>query len=686
MKISVDEGYSDKMKTQNVKALKLALLILFCLSSGIHLQAQWLEAKFPYGGEFFNILKNGNHLFAGNATHLYHSGDNGANWSVCRTLPVTKINCLTLRNNIVYTGTDAGLYKTEDNGQHWSSLRKNGLTDTSVKTLNFKGDTLIVGTHNGVFLSADNGAHWTSTNSFGYYHEVQSMAVVGNVIIIGVKNKGIYKSTDNGKKWARVDSVSVPSGLNIASMTVKEDTVYASDWEGIYRSTDIGESWEKIFSSPSPCTDVKVSDGILYVCCGNNIYSSADKGANWGSLTLYNRPTYYQITIDNKALIAVSSDGIFSNSSVSNYTWVTCNNGLTAKSLSGLMPWHDYILGTCWSPGGNFYLSPNGWSSISFSLDFLYSFFPVGTKGDTTFAISYMEKAYFVNTGLTAVWSRVNTTFTGQAICSTSNKVFIGGYGLYESGNNGKTWKMVSNSLIGSNTINSLVSSGTNIYAAIGGNVVYSNDNGATWQLPVKPTVGYIFSLFIHNNRIFAGTQSGVYYSDDGGAHWESSNALPSNIHINQFAAKDNIIFAACSTYGIFVSFNGGNSWQLITDDLMNTKCVTVAVLNDYVYVSPYNSSVWFRKITEIPNIIKKEYSASSIVLYPNPTTGIFQASGLTAHSTVCINNIVGEQVYFSVTNNSELQIDLSRLAKGVYFLNVMNKDGICENKKIVIQ
>ena len=82
------------------------------------------------------------------------------------------------------------------------------------------------------------------------------------------------------------------------------------------------------------------------------------------------------------------------------------------------------------------------------------------------------------------------------------------------------------------------------------------------------------------------------------------------------------------------------------------------------------------------------EYNlASAVSVYPNPTTGeiFLEAPGSIAEITVY--NVVGEQVFSTDTNRFQSfnHIDLSELAKGVYFMAITTEDGLY-TKKIVVQ
>ena len=78
------------------------------------------------------------------------------------------------------------------------------------------------------------------------------------------------------------------------------------------------------------------------------------------------------------------------------------------------------------------------------------------------------------------------------------------------------------------------------------------------------------------------------------------------------------------------------------------------------------------------------ETMQTHVDIYPNPSTGIFTIA-TTENYKINILDISGRVVYISETNTSISQIDLSNIAKGVYFIELSNENEKI-NRKIVIE
>lgn len=88
-----------------------------------------------------------------------------------------------------------------------------------------------------------------------------------------------------------------------------------------------------------------------------------------------------------------------------------------------------------------------------------------------------------------------------------------------------------------------------------------------------------------------------------------------------------------------------------------------------------------------LPTMINEIRHENSISLFPNPSTGKFQISvdNLKTEQIKILNSL-GEVIYESAVNASNLEIDLSDQAKGIYFCQFVMQGGMSEVKKIVLQ
>jgi len=78
--------------------------------------------------------------------------------------------------------------------------------------------------------------------------------------------------------------------------------------------------------------------------------------------------------------------------------------------------------------------------------------------------------------------------------------------------------------------------------------------------------------------------------------------------------------------------------------------------------------------------------SANNIVIYPNPTVGQFNVSGLTAGSIIEIYDGIGKLIITSKADKENMILNLGDKADGIYLVRVINKDGVYATQQKVIK
>ena len=88
----------------------------------------------------------------------------------------------------------------------------------------------------------------------------------------------------------------------------------------------------------------------------------------------------------------------------------------------------------------------------------------------------------------------------------------------------------------------------------------------------------------------------------------------------------------------------------------------------------------------DAPASVNSFESGISILVYPNPSAGIFNFSGLENKNTVEVFDISGRVIFQTATKNNSCSIDLSENSKGLYFYRVTNDKSESQTGKIVLQ
>lgn len=110
-------------------------------------------------------------------------------------------------------------------------------------------------------------------------------------------------------------------------------------------------------------------------------------------------------------------------------------------------------------------------------------------------------------------------------------------------------------------------------------------ERGDDWRITRRGLEGRrVTSVIAREGVILAGTTDGIFRSDDDGQTWREASAGLSQRHIRWLAYHPNISnleFAGTEPASIFISHDGGNSWQ---------ECAEVARLRDqHHWFLPYS-------------------------------------------------------------------------------------------------
>ena len=374
--------------------------------------------------------------------------------------------------------------------------------------------------------------------------------------------------------------------------------------------------------------------------------------------TSYNAFAQWQqvgLNSSNVLSIATDSTNIFAATDYGIYLSTDYGNSWTYKGLLGLGAASIVIDGTNIFAGGfGVYLSTdtgNTWSNIGLSNDTL-----------TSLAVS------------------------GTNIFAGANNYYTGSGGVFLSTDTSGLWTPVNNGLYDP-SVTSLLINGNNIFAGtINGGVFLSIDTGSNWnQVNNGLTNFWIFSIASYGNNIFVGADSRVFLSTNNGNLWTPTD--PIILAVWDFDTSGTNIFAG-TTNGVFLSTNGGNLWTAVNNNgfLFPYTIRSIAIKGNYIYAGTEGGyGIWRRPLSEILGI-KENYNNINM-LCPNPTNGKFKITQTNNIKTIEVLNVFGEQIYYSNPAHfkSTIEVDLSSVPKGIYFVKVNN--GVnTQTEKIVVQ
>jgi hypothetical protein len=337
--------------------------------------------------------------------------------------------------------------------------------------------------------------------------------------------------------------------------------------------------------------------------------------------------------------------------------------------------------------GKGVYLSSNtggSWTPVNTGLPSNAKVNALGISGNNIFAGTTQGVYLSSNTG--GSWSAVNTGLTNTWIVelvTSGNNIFAGTYdgGVFLSSNNGGNWAPVNTGLT-NDTIYSLAVKEDTVFAGtMSGGIFKSSNNGSSWA-PANTGLYYhngINAIAISGNDIFAATEGGgVYLSSNNGSSWAPVNTGLTSTNILSLAITGDTILAGHSGE-VFYSLNNGNNWVLKNGGLpVNANIMAFAIHGGYIFAGAYvgfsGGDGVFKLSLSALGIEEMNNNESNIAVYPNPAINNITIESL-QKSTLEISNIQGQTILQQQIQQGKTDIDISRLAKGVYILRLCSND-----------
>ncbi len=241
--------------------------------------------------------------------------------------------------------------------------------------------------------------------------------------------------------------------------------------------------------------------------------------------------------------------------------------------------------------------------------------------------------------------------------------------------------------------------------ATTNGRFFYSDDGGDNWEQNVDfvPDGHYLYGQNIYASKIDSNlvylvgsgySNPPVFKSIDGGFSFlPSSEGLPSTLVFEVAANEDESILFAATESGPYAYVVEEETWYD-----MSTACTPNQTFWSVEYVDAkqlvrfgtYGRGIWDFQFEEyIPvSTLNLQNEIESISVYPNPSSGIFNLKieeMEETNSVVEVYNAAGQLAFSQKAFDlSTEKLDLSHLAKGIFYLKIVNKDQVYSQKLII--
>jgi photosystem II stability/assembly factor-like uncharacterized protein len=682
----------------------LSVILAFLSFYGLP-QDRWIKLNGPEGGVMQGLITKGDTIVVGSAYQLasaFYSFDAGKSWKQSKTKIRDRFSdfCFTDDGGIIAANPGMGLFKSYDL-INWTKLIQHSFWSVG----NDKQGKIYAGTDNGEILSSsDHGLTWirelrVSGRINNFYLSPYNKLFAGGHTRILVKD--LITST-----WTVQNIDSATGAFRI--FKGPSDLLFAVTAATIKISSDSGRTWEK---QPTG----NFFDGEYMLDC---IYNSRLIGAfgdetgwngiGWGAAVSNDQGITWEWSqtglppkITSERLAKSGTDmymstwgsGVYKSTDYGD-SWFAVNNGITAAYVWDIHFDSDGTLYSASWASGLAKSTDKGetWMMINSGVSNVDFFSIVSDDNGILFAGS--ERGTFRSIDKGQHWSFISSIYAPRLMKDNQNRIYAGSYGagLYRTTDQGSTWARLDKNFSNGWVYGLVIDSSGVIYSSGGGNIYKSTDDGENWAMIYQGISGtYIMRIALApNGDLYAASWTeGILKSTDKGLTWEKKNNGLHNSKVSTVSVspEGNIYMSFYKSginfppIGIYLSTNGGDSWQNITDNLNMVEVREFLFRKNELYLAT-DESVWKSNPDSLTvytddDIKPKEYFLSQNYPNPfNPSTTIKYSLPQTGRVTLSIYDLLGREVVKLIDEEKpageyETTWNASSYPSGVYFIKM---------------
>ena len=636
--------------------------------------------------------------------------------------------------NLWKPNTERGLYKTNDGGLTWEKILyvsdKAGIGDIVIDPNNSR---IIYATtwqmkRNGyrmdsggpdskIFRSYDSGKTWEDISEFNGLPSFP-WGIVGVAIspvnskriwvMVEADNGGLFRSDDGGNNWEKVNSNRALRQrawyyTRIYADTQNEDKVFVLNVSyGV--STDGGKTFTLKNAPHGDHHDLWIDPNNnmrMVMADDGGAQVSNDGGNNWS--TYFNQPTaqFYRVSTDNSFPYRIY--GAQQDNSTVRIKHRTSSSSITEKD---------------WEPsagGESAHLAPDPKNNdIVFGGTYKgYMMMQDHSNGQIRSVNVWPDNP--AGSGAEVMKYRFNWNFPVMFSPNDPKKLYAGSNYLHVSENSGQTWKTISPDLT-RNIPETIMSSGgpitqdntgaeyyANIFAIaeskleegviwVGsddGLIHITKDGGETWEniTPPKklsPELNMINSIdpspFKKGKAYIAATSYKfgdytpyLYKTEDYGKSWKLiTDGINSSYYtrvVRSDKKRDGLLYAG-TEWGMYISFDDGNSWSKFQLNLPVTSIRDLEVKDNDLVVATHGRSFWIiDDLTPLHQLNEYNHDDDAILFKPDLSYRMAQSGGWNRP-----NNLLSGQNH---PNGVIINYYIKELQEDDYLrIDIENKDG----------
>ncbi len=608
---------------------------------------------------------------------VYKSLDGGNTWantgSISGASRASDIYVNPTNSNMVWVATSAGLFRSLNAGTSWTNMLPGNIKDMKVKP---NDPTVVYAVSSTNFYkSIDSGATFSlsmtglpATSGRLVIDVTPANSSVVYVISATTGNafQGVYKSSDSGATFVAKNTTDTSLfgsstqawyDLAIGVSDTNENEIYTGCLS-VYKSIDGGVTYVSAAGTHADIHILRFFNNKLYNGNDGGIYLSTNKGTSFTDLT-----KSIQNQIIYKLAVAKQTSATIFTGHQDNGCHAFINNNQWKKTQG--------------ADGMDVVIDPTNQNIMYGMIQYGQAFYK-----NTTAGVSNSAYICGLPTG------EGNGNWVVPLAINNIGEVFAGFTKLYKMV--GTAWTAQSTATVGSGMIDLVEFDPTNrniVFIANGSGLYKSTDGGVTFALSYTAS-GSITSICVHStdsNIVYittSGTSGLAMKSINGGTTFANIAAgLPS---LAKFCIKhqgnnaNNPLYVG-TNLGVYYKDDTLTTWTAFETGLPNVQVADLEInlIDNNITAATFGRGVWRSPLPV--TLASAEFEHNNFVIYPNPSADIFNIKiGDIQPQSLEVTDISGKNIISKKdfdNSGNEIQIDMSNVSKGVYFIKIATAD-----------
>lgn len=648
-----------------------------------------------------------------------------------------------ISDRVFYGPPSIGIYKSIDGGESWNptSLKFNFTNNVRIYWMEaspIDPQTIYVASSAGLYKTSDGFETSFRIISSGVYDVKFKPGSGDTLYYTTIRSTSLRRSTNNGESFELIQNLAPSNHARIAVSTLNPDLLLVKSANKVYRSLEAGDNLVEELTLPEQSDfdqviSISPRDEHLFYAGFFEVFK--------GDLnTKQTIQTTHWLGEDGLPLIHVDQRNVFTNPLQSNFIYL-CNDGgvyrLNVESgvfenlSNGLVITQYYDIAVSQSnaeiisggsqDNGNVLRSHGSWDYVAPTADgMVQAIHP--TDENIFYQAIQNGKIYRYWNGNRRVISDnipyANAEWvTPFALDMNNPSTIVVGYdGIFRSVNNGNTWQNIGPNISQGRPVDLLAipesnpehiyvvenfGTGTGSFFSFGHdftNIYVKETNSNNWDLASTIRMKSVRDIVVdpsdeqHVIIAMSGYTNGqkVLESFDGGRNWENISLnlpnVPATAIFYHEGNLDNYYFVGTDV-GMFYKTTNDSEWAIM-GALPNTYISDIEVQKSegLIRIATHGRGIFETNIREdIVNTNSfKEGTEDCFKVFPNPSSGELKIQTSIQSFEIEVYTIDGKNVY----QTADLNLDLSHLNSGIYFLKLSteNQENTTCLQRIIIE